>query len=344
MNCRAQNRIEAFASKLLGAPCVQPRIDELGGGLEAAGVFLIRACREGPRSGPSGGERPQDITFVVKWLRREQEREAEIYRSVLPARVAWAPRLLGFDSLGDGTLLYLEAIHAHQRWPWRDVSQTGRVVKQIAELHTVLQPSALQALNGWEYEAVLLERARETSNLLDEMPRSYLPSDLLRTRSSLRRIADRMDVYRRELLRAEPLGSAGIHGDVHSANVKVSRGDQGERIVLLDWGRARVGSPLEDVSSWLQSLGLWEPEAHRRHDTLLVDYLAARDVSTVLGSDVRAAYWLAAASNVLAGALLYHLAVAGEALRAGVGSDGDPAMAQARDAARIVRRAAAFWS
>ena len=49
--------------------------------------------------------------------------------------------------------------------------------------------------------------------------------------------------------------------------------------VLIDWARARAGSPFEDVSSWLQSLGFWEPAVKRKHDTLL----ASRGI--VLGSN-----------------------------------------------------------
>jgi hypothetical protein len=45
---------------------------------------------------------------------------------------------------------------------------------------------------------------------------------------------------------------------------------------LIDWARARRGSPFEDVASWLHSLGCWEPEARRRHDSLLTDVISTR--------------------------------------------------------------------
>jgi hypothetical protein len=112
--------------------------------------------------------------------------------------------------------------------------------------------------------------------------------------------------------------------------------------VLLDWGRARIGSPLEDVSSWLQSLGVWEPEARRRHDTLFGWYLAARGLDRRLGRDLRVAYWLAGASNALAGALSYHLSIMVERRVS-------PArLTNARTAAlgwlRVLRRADACWT
>jgi aminoglycoside phosphotransferase (APT) family kinase protein len=107
--------------------------------------------------------------------------------------------------------------------------------------------------------------------------------------------------------------------------------------VLFDWGRARVGSPLEDVSSWLQVLGRWEPEAKRRHDTLLAHYLAARGLTASLTRSLRDAYWLAGASNALAGALLYHLATS---VRPDI-SDQERWLARvaAADWLRVVRRA-----
>jgi aminoglycoside phosphotransferase (APT) family kinase protein len=129
---------------------------------------------------------------------------------------------------------------------------------------------------------------------------------------------------------------------VHSGNAMVRAGQEAERVVLLDWGRARLGSPLEDVSSWLQSLGYWEPEAKRRHDTLLQRYLVARGLVPRLGRDLRDAYWLASAGNVLAGALRYYLVVAD-------GGGGAPSRTRAeagraaRDQLRVVRRADAIW-
>src|SRR5690606_30955587 len=107
-----------------------------------------------------------------------------------------------------------------------------------------------------------------------------------------------------------PLGSSFIHGDVHPGNVLVRARAGGAQPVLIDWGRARLGSPLEDVSSWLCSLGYWEPEARRRHDSLFRAYLSARGLGGPLSFDLRAAYWLASASNAFAGALRYHLALA----------------------------------
>jgi hypothetical protein len=99
---------------------------------------------------------------------------------------------------------------------------------------------------------------------------------------------------------------------------------------------------LEDVSSWLHSLGTWEPEIRRRHDTLLRRYLAARGLPSVLLRTVRDAYWLALASNSLSGALGDQLAVtldtAGRSPRERV-----TAFAALRQHLRVIRRADSVW-
>jgi Ser/Thr protein kinase RdoA (MazF antagonist) len=102
--------------------------------------------------------------------------------------------------------------------------------------------------------------------------------------------------------------TAFIHGDVHSGNV-ILRASEKRDVAFIDWARARLGSPLEDLASWLHSLGCWEPEARRRHDTLLRAYLEARSSKQRITTDLRTLYWYASASNGLSGAIRYHLLV-----------------------------------
>lgn len=122
----------------------------------------------------------------------------------------------------------------------------------------------------------------------------------------------------------------------------MSRRDRQDKPILLDWGRARVASPLEDVSSWLQSVSYWEPECRQHHDRLLAAYLSTLGMDGSPTGSVRAAYWMAAASNALSGALLHHLRIARDCGRST--SQRAAAIRAARDALRVIRRADAWWS
>jgi aminoglycoside phosphotransferase (APT) family kinase protein len=133
-----------------------------------------------------------------------------------------------------------------------------------------------------------------------------------------------------------------IHGDVHPGNVLVRGRREQAAIVLIDWGRARIGSPLEDVASWLHSLGCWEPEARRRHDTLMRVYLESRARPRAFAAALRRDYWLACASNGLSGAIRYHLAVLGDPAVGGRARNGSRhALSEWQ---RVIRRAAALLS
>jgi hypothetical protein len=112
---------------------------------------------------------------------------------------------------------------------------------------------------------------------------------------------------RRQLMASSPLGQAVLHGDVHSGNVLIREVTGTRSAVLLDWARARLGSPLEDVSSWLESLSYWEPDVRKQRTSLLRQYLRARGLPPAVVGEACVWYWVAAASNALAGALRYHL-------------------------------------
>jgi hypothetical protein len=113
-------------------------------------------------------------------------------------------------------------------------------------------------------------------------------------------------------------------------------------VVLIDWGRARLGSPLEDVSSWLESLGYWEPAVRQQRQTLLRHYLRARGLPVGVGRELDLRYWVAAACNVLAGALHYHLL---QASRASEPASHRPveAVRAVRDDLGAIQRADVLW-
>jgi hypothetical protein len=337
-----RDRVEARVRQMMagmhdadpGELHLEPRV--LRGGLQAASVTRLRVHYR-----DAAGIR-RVHTLVVKRLVGPAARELGVYQKLLSAIPAAAPQLLAADVNGPGeATLYLEALRPIARWPWKDVANARAVLERIAILHRAVLPDAIVGqLSSWDYEHELLVSAERTLELLQR----------LRHRASIfrsgirwaRRLVGALPAVRRQLLGFRPLGTALLHGDLHSGNVILRRHQGHDEPVLLDWARARIGSPLEDVSSWLQSLGAWEPEARRRHDTLVGWYLAARGMERRLGRDLRGAYWLAGASNALAGALSYHLSTLMDERASSV----RVAIAEgaARDWLRVLRRADACWS
>ncbi|XYI02668.1 phosphotransferase family protein [Sorangium sp. So ce1128] len=329
--------VAAFLVARHGAALGDAAIDirPLRGGL-CSDVALITARLR-------SGARPRRVALVAKIV--DGAREAAVYRR-LSTSVArrFSPELLGAQRLGRRRwLLYLERIVPAHPWPWTDSAHTARVLDRLARFHGETAPGA--ALPAWDYEAESLAAARGTLSLAERLPRGEIPA-LARAMPALRRVVAALPAMRRQLLAFQPLGTTVIHGDVHPGNVMIRRRSGVAEPVLLDWARARVGSPLEDVSSWLQALGYWEPEARRRHDTLLAGYLAARGLAPALTRPLRDAYWFAAASNALAGALAYHLSIVSDSRAGRPGAAYDARAAAARNAAdwlRVIHRADACW-
>jgi Ser/Thr protein kinase RdoA (MazF antagonist) len=218
-----------------------------------------------------------------------------------------------------------------------------QLIGSLARLHMATkQADVAAALPQWDYEAELVRSGETTLELLARCRCDPELAPLARLLPSARRLTEALPELRRQLVAFLPLGGAVIHGDVHPGNVLMRQCAGKEEPVLIDWARARAGSPLEDLSGWLQSLSYWEPRARLRHDTLLASYLSARGMERRLSSDLRAAYWLAGASNGLSGALEYHLSLLVGEKRA-TARQRPAAAHSAGDWLRIMRRAAAFW-
>jgi len=318
---------------------VELHIRPLHGGLEASGIARVDAHFRDSQG------RARASTFVVKQLDGPARREADLYGVLSGPAATLAPRLLGVEAVSpERVYLYLEYVRATRVWPWRQLAPTGDVLKGLAAVHANVADAATGTLlMSWDYEGELRQRALWTLAMFEQA--SVTATVVSRLRSygaALRRLVLDLPRLRSELLAAAPFGSTVLHGDVHSRNVLLRARQGAESPVLIDWGRARIGSPLEDVSSWLHSLGCWEPEVRRRHDTLVQAYLAARGFSTTLLPTVREAYWLAAASNSLSGALGYQLWVAmdttGRSERERLA-----AAAAVRHHLRVIRRADALW-
>ena len=292
------NRATQFASRTWSIPVadLELSLEEIVGGLES------RVVRVNLRSRAAEDLRPS--SFVVKELRGLQRRETNIYqklwtRSTAPPTV----RLLGIETTEDADYLYLEEATPQSEWPWKQTFTSVAVCQALARLHDTEQWHPKTPLSDWDYESDLAKSAGETLDVaLDARDEARVRH--WRRIGDLRRVVSALPKMRSALLRATTF----IHGDVHSRNVILRATENGE-IVFIDWARARFGSPLEDVASWLHSLGCWEPEARRRHDTLLRAYLEARSSKQRITTKLRTAYWYASASNGLSGAIRYHLLV-----------------------------------
>jgi aminoglycoside phosphotransferase (APT) family kinase protein len=291
------SRVKAFVARQWGVPedSITVQVEPLQGGLESL-VARARITHADRRPIPG---------LVVKELQSGFEREAGIYE------VLWrhlepppAVRVLGSDVTAHATYLYMEDAESISSWPWWDTALAAVVCRALAHLHDS-SPSLPRDAFSWNYEAALSRSAESTLEAAnaarDKSGRRYW-----RRLGDLRRVVGMMPAIRLRLLSQ---GATVIHGDVQPGNVILRPGSPHPQAAFIDWARARIGSPLEDIASWLHSLGCWEPQARRRHDTLMRAYLEAGRVRRPFAADVRFDYWLASASNGLAGAIRYHLAV-----------------------------------
>ena len=319
-------RIASFVARRWQVPpgAVRLQVEPIHGGLESA---VARVCVTAPHRGlpPS--------RFVVKTLRGGAEREADVYTWLW--RHLGAPptvQVLGRDTAPDSTYLFLEEAESLSPWPWAEIAHAAAVCRALARLHdsTITGAEAF----AWNYEDDLAASADATLRLADSA-RDPAGQRIFTRIGDLRRVVGSLPALRARLLARD---TAILHGDVHPGNVRV--GEDG-RVVLIDWGRARVGSPLEDVASWLHSLGCWEPRARQRHDTLMRSYLEHRHPRRAFGPELREDYWFASASNGLSGAIRYHVAVLADAGRSGAHADSRLALHAWQ---RVIRRTAALLS
>lgn len=337
LDSQVEKRIRGFVQRHSDAaePDLQLRVKPLVGGLEGAAVARVTARVRDRR------QQPRTMNFVVKVLEGRARRELAAYQFVSRSRRGLAPRLFGHEELDGRLILYLQAVRRARQWPWRDVDAARSVVGTLAELHGATPARPAGVLDDWDFDTDLTQYAETAVHQLVGARAVADLRPLARALPALERLTMALPRLRRQL-RAAPFGAATLHGDVHSGNVMMRRARPAPRPVFVDWSRVRVGSPFEDVHSWLHSLGLWEREARRRHDTLLSRYLTAAGHPYALGPTVRGAYVLAGASNALAGALVFHLHV----LLTGAGSGAERAshFRSATAWLRAIRLADAYWS
>jgi hypothetical protein len=274
-------------------------VQPLYGGLESA----VTRARISPSQVAPGV--PRDV--VVKQLSGAFAREGDVYEA-LWSHLERPPavQMFGRDVCGESTFLYLEHAASFSPWPWSDTALSASVCRELAQLHDAHGLSG--QVFSWNYDEELIRSGDDTLDLA-ATARNSLGRRVWRRLGDLRRVVQALPRIRRRLLSD---GSTVIHGDMHPGNVILRRSEETVDVVLVDWARARIGSPLEDVASWLHSLGCWEPLARKRHDTLMRAYLDARRVRCAFNSELRVGYWLATVSNGLSGAIRYHLAVSAD--------------------------------
>jgi aminoglycoside phosphotransferase (APT) family kinase protein len=330
-----RDKIRAFAARLLRKEpdCLRIRVSRLLGGLQAPAVAKVSVDVEGP------APRRRAAQFVIKCASGTAHREVAAYRMLDRHLGGVAPRLLGAEEISPGaTCLYLEWVDNDGAWPWARPDSNALAMETLAWVHSSLPASAFPAaLAAWDYDRELVESAETT---LEAFAAAARHEDFAKGRRRLRlleRIVSALPAIRRQLLGGRPVV---LHGDAHSGNVIISARGRSRQAVFIDWVRVRLGSAFEDVCSWLQSLRYWEWETRRRHDTLLRRYLAARGMRDRLDSGVRERYWLAGASNALAGALRYHASFIHDGHDAATRAEHARA---ALDWLRILRRAHACW-
>lgn len=285
---------------------------ELRGGLESRAV-LRAVARFRDREG-----RARSWSWVIKRVSVARRREVAVYRRLPPrgGELHFAPELLAVEDDGDddgGALLHMEWIRPVRRWPWEDMGTAQRVTRRLARIHWDVDAQLGAAeLPPWDYEAELEWSAAATVETVEQLPDDDALRPIRRGLPAVRRMAEAVPRVRQEIACWDGGSQVWIHGDLHPGNLLLRWSRGRAEPVLLDWGRVRRGSRLEDLSSWVLSLTHWVPEARRRHDTLLRKYLEGTGGGGRLGGGFRDAYWLAGACNAMAGALRYQIVTACE--------------------------------
>ena len=230
----------------LPAPVVAWALEEANGG-------HISGFRQEPMSGGTvaarieridisvaiKGDAPRTVTVVRKWTQPHEILGLEAAQAVRPSAAA-IPRLLA-----DGT---------DERGPWMimpfyagttvtNALVPNGVFQALAILHATYTHAWTDLAGipvvdaGWWRDICL----SYSLGAVVRQAADYPSPQLNRARSVLERMAD--DGRIAEVLKVLPRSL--LHGDVHTGNILVADGEG----VLVDWGGARVGSPMLDLAN-----------------------------------------------------------------------------------------------
>jgi hypothetical protein len=215
-------RVERVSRKRLVHAAAAP------GGRSGAGCWTIHFA-----DGASAFAKAATDEDTAGWLRTEHLVYSRLTES-------FVPRLLGWDDDGRNPLLLLEDL-SRARWPppWSE--------DRIAAVRETL--ARVAAVRGWNGEIEFLAPQRDwlsgwTAVAADPMP-------FLRLGLCSGRWLERALPILLEVQAAAPLaGEDFLHFEVRSDNLCFA----GDRCVLVDWSRPRIGAGEMDVARWLPSL------------------------------------------------------------------------------------------
>lgn len=229
----------------------------------------------------------QSINIVRKTIPKRWPNEPKVYEELLPEVLISIPRLYWVDHQVGTSALYLEYVQPVEEWPWQDISFHKLVLGQLARLHAHFwnQNDRLASVHWLSenssayYSRLFKTKTYQTiSNLYKGQEHGVLgdlTSDLIASVENISRALQRILHFLHHQKRTL------LHGDLHGENVLVGkdRHVNDGQVLIIDWDRARLGHPLEDLSRWIENFQWTAPEITPSRETLLHIYSEALEVA-----------------------------------------------------------------
>ncbi|MEZ4281538.1 MAG: phosphotransferase [Myxococcota bacterium] len=228
-------------------------------------------------------------------------REVEFYRAVAPTISMRVPEChFAATEEGGAFLMLLEDLTARgcaiSDGSWAVPGRLARAaIEELAELHVRWEaPERLAEVAPWATsrrgkapEFVLTTLRHVIDHCADRLSEAYL--------EVARLYIDHHDAIEAAWARGP---QTLIHGDAHIGNLFID----GDRVGFLDWGMAKIGTPMRDLGFFL-TMGLESEDRRREEHELVRHYLAAREAlggSPIAFDAAWEAYRIEAAYGVIA--------------------------------------------
>ena len=209
------------------------RQEPMSGGTVAARIERIDI------SVAAEGDAPRTVAVVRKWTRPHEILGLEAAQAVRPSAAA-IPRLLarGTDERGPWMIMPFYSGTTVTKALVPEAVFRALAILHAAYAHTWTDLAGIPVVDaGWWRDICLSYSLGAVVRQAAHSPGPQLD----RARSVLERMADDRRIA--EVL--EVLPRSLLHGDVHLGNILVADGES----VLVDWGSARVGSPMLDLAN-----------------------------------------------------------------------------------------------